>query len=247
MKFSIIIPNLNDANGLELTLKSILKQNYTNYECIVIDGDSTDHSLQIINNYSNIITKYVSEPDRGIYDAINKGLVLCTGDIINTINSGDTYFTENSLKIIHEYFICQKDIDFIFGSVMKQKVYYKYEPKKMWWTFNFYPSHSGGFFVKKKVHNIVGLYSLKYPCSSDYDFFWKAIKHNKFKGISTKKNEIISVFKLGGFSSKYGVYNHIWEETKIRLNNNQNFLIVFGIYIIRVIKNFYKFKFLIKN
>lgn len=242
MKISIIIPNLNDAQGLKETLDSISMQNYKNIECIVIDGLSSDNSTQIIKN-SRIVTKWVSERDRGIYDAINKGLKLCSGDIINTINSGDKYFSEKSLDIIINYFQNSRDIDFIFGAVKKNKVYHLYEPKKMNWTFNFYPSHSGGFFVKKKVHDVAGLYSLKFPCSSDYDFFWRIIKFHKFKGISTKKEELISIFKAGGFSARYGVYNHIWEETKIRLKNKQNFFLVFGIYLIRVIKNFYKFKF----
>ena len=70
----------------------------------------------------------------------------------------------------------------------------------MFWTFNFYPAHSSGFFIKKEVHDKVGDYSLKFPCSSDYDFFWRLIKKNNYKGISTKKNEIIGVFESGGFS-----------------------------------------------
>ena len=87
MKISIIIPNLNDANGLESTLISIFKQRYTNYECIIIDGNSSDHFKKIIEKYSDKITTWISEDDNGIYDAINKGLKLSTGDIINTINS----------------------------------------------------------------------------------------------------------------------------------------------------------------
>ena len=243
MKISIIIPNLNDANGLENTLLSIFKQRYTNYECIIIDGNSSDHFKKIIEKYSDKITTWISEDDNGIYDAINKGLKLSTGDIINTINSGDFYFSEKSLEIIINYFKNNKNLDFVFGAVKKNKVYYKYEPNKMNWTFNFYPSHSGGFFVKRYVHDKIGNYSLDFPCSSDYDFFWKMIKTHNYNGTSTKQNELISVFKPGGFSSRYGVYNHIWEETKIRLKNNQNFIIVFGIYFLRILRNIYKFNF----
>jgi glycosyltransferase involved in cell wall biosynthesis len=241
MKISIIIPNLNDAKGLENTLLSIIKQEYTNYECIVVDGNSSDHSKKVIKKYSNYITSWISENDSGIYDAINKGLGLSNGDIINTINSGDVYFSKKSLQIIINYFKKDGDLDFVFGAVKKNKIYYKYEPSKMNWTFNFYPSHSGGFFVKKYVHNKIGKYHLEFPCSSDYDFFWRMIKTYKYRGKSTKKNEIISIFKPGGFSSQYGVYNHIWEETKIRLKNKQNFVIVYLIYFLRLIKNFNKF------
>ena len=93
------------------------------------------------------------------------------------------------------------------------------------------------FFCKKKVHDEIGDYTLKFPCSSDYDFFWRLIKKNKYKGLSTKKNEIIGVFEPGGFSANYGVFKHIWEETLIRFHNKQNKIVVITILILRLIKN----------
>ena len=236
--FSIITPVLNNKNGLLKTIESIKKQNFESYEHIVIDGGSTDGTLEIIKN-EKCISKWISEKDKGIYDAINKGLKLSNGKYINTLNSGDLYYSANSLSIIKKYF-AENNVSFVFGAVLKKKVLYKYEPNKMLWTFNFYPAHSSGFFVKKEVHDKIGIYSLKFPCSSDYDFFWRLIKKNKYKGISTKKNEIIGVFESGGFSSTYSVFQHIWEETLIRFHNNQNILIITIILILRLIKNSYK-------
>ncbi len=233
--FSIITPVLNNKSGLLETIKSIKKQNLDSYEHIVIDGGSTDGTLEIIKN-EKYITKWISEKDKGIYDAINKGLKLSNGEYINTINSGDRYYSSNSLKIIKKYFE-ENNVSFVFGAVLKKKVRYKYEPNKMFWTFNFYPAHSSGFFIKKKVHDELGNYSLKFPCSSDYDFFWRLIKKNKHRGISTKKNEIIGVFEPGGYSAKYGILKHIWEETLIRYYNNQNKFIVLLILVLRLIKN----------
>ena len=233
--FSIITPVLNNKNGLLKTIESIKKQSLPNYEHIVIDGGSTDGTLEIIKNEKNI-TEWISEKDKGIYDAINKGLKISRGKYINTINSGDYYYSHDSLKIIKDYFE-KNDVSFIFGAVLKKKVFYKYEPDKMLWTFNFYPAHSSGFFIKKKAHDEIGNYNLRYPCSSDYDFFWRLIKKNKHKGLSTKKNEIIGVFESGGFSAKYGVFNHIWEETLIRFHNKQNKIVVITILILRLIKN----------
>ena len=233
--FSIITPVLNNKNGLLKTIESIKKQSLANYEHIVIDGGSTDGTLEIIKNEKNI-TEWISEKDKGIYDAINKGLKISRGKYINTINSGDYYYSHDSLKIIKDYFE-KNNVSFIFGAVLKKKVFYKYEPNKMLWTFNFYPAHSSGFFIKKKAHDEIGNYNLRYPCSSDYDFFWRLIKKNKHKGLSTKKNEIIGVFESGGFSAKYGVFNHIWEETLIRFNNKQNKIVVITILILRLIKN----------
>ena len=236
--FSIITPVFNNKGGLLETIKSIKKQNFGNYEYIVIDGGSTDGTLEVIKN-EKLITKWISEKDEGIYDAINKGLRLARGKIVNTINSGDRYYSKNSLEIIKKYFD-ENNVSFVFGAVLKKKILYKYQPNKMFWTFNFYPAHSSGFFVKKEVHDNIGNYSLKFPCSSDYDFFWRLIKKNKHRGISTKKDEIIGIFETGGFSSKYGVFKHIWEETLIRLNNRQNKFVVLTILILRLIKNFYK-------
>ena len=236
--FTIITPTLNNKIELLKTINSIKAQKFTSFEFIVVDGGSTDGTIEVLKE-SKIITKWISEKDKGIYDAINKGIKLSNGKYINTINSGDAYFSENSLSIIKDYFD-KNDISFVFGAVQKNKIYYKYKPKKMNWSFNFYPAHSGGFFVKKEVHNKIGLYDLKYPCSSDYDFFWRMIKKNKFNGLSTKKEELISIFVPGGYSSKYSFFEHLLEETLIRINNGQNKILVLIIFFLRCIKGFNK-------
>jgi glycosyltransferase involved in cell wall biosynthesis len=236
---SIIIPVLNNKTGLEKTLKSIFKQKFKDYEVIVIDGESEDETFKIIKKYKKKIDKVISEKDRGIYDAINKGINLSNGKYINTINANDIYFSKNSLDIVKKYFT-EYNYDFLFGAVLKNKVYYKYEPKKIFWSFNFYPAHSGGFFVKKTLHKKIGLYSLKYPCSSDYDFFWKMIKNYNFKGGQTSKHEIISKFAKGGFSSKYSFFEHVCEETLIRINNNQNRIVVLILFFLRCLRHFQK-------
>ena len=233
LTFSIITPTLNNRNSLIKTINSIEKQNYKNFEYIVIDGGSTDGTLEVLKN-EKIITKWISEKDFGIYDAINKGINLSNGIYVNTINSGDEYFSENSLNIIKSYFD-KNDVSFIFGAVKKNKIYHKYEPNKMYWSFNFYPSHSGGFFIKRKIHNEIGLYNLKYKCSSDYDFFWRLINTHKYIGLSTKKNEIISIFESGGFSSKLSFFEHVVEETLIRINNKQNKILVLLIFFLRCV------------
>jgi len=237
--FSLIIPVLNSKKKLIKTIKSIKKQKYNNYEIIVVDGCSTDGTVDYIKN-EKLIKKKIIKHDRGIYDAINRGILIAEGKYINTINAGDVYYSKNSLNIIKGYFDRNKSYSFIFGAVLKNKIFYKYQPIKMNWSFNFYPGHSGGFFVKKSVHNKYGLYNLKYRCSSDYDFFWRIIKKNKLQGISTKKNEIISIFEPGGFSSKLSFFEHVLEETMIRINNKQNKLIVLLIFFLRCLIHFKK-------
>ena len=91
MKFSIITINYNNVEGLRNTIKSVVNQTYTDYEFIIIDGGSTDGSVEVIKEYANIITYWVSEPDKGIYNAMNKGIEVANGEYLNFMNSGDCF------------------------------------------------------------------------------------------------------------------------------------------------------------
>ena len=237
-KFSIITTVYNGEKTIAKTIESVISQSYDNFEYIIIDAQSKDKTLEEINKYKKYITKIISEPDKSIYEGMNKGIKISNGDIIGIINSGDCY-SKNALKTINEYFV-SKNYDFMFGTVFKKKILHKYEPSKIWWSFNFYPAHSGGFFVKKIIHDELGLYDTRYKCSADYDFFYKLIVKNKKKGSITKKNELISSFDLGGYSSKLSLFEHMLEETNIRINNGQNKLIVLIIFILKFFKHFSK-------
>ena len=147
--FSIITVVLNNQELLEATIKSVLNQSFKNYEYIIIDGGSNDRTIDIIKKYENKIDYWVSERDKGLYDAFNKGMMLASGKFIGIINSDDVY-TKNSLKIISNYISKYKNIDFIFGSVKKHwGVLYGYRPEKIHYSWGFYSSHSTGFFLKR--------------------------------------------------------------------------------------------------
>ena len=94
-KLSIITINLNNAQGLEKTIKSVVSQTYSDYEYIIIDGASTDGSVDVIQEYRNKITYWVSEPDTGIYNAMNKGILKATGEYCQFLNSGDILVDNN--------------------------------------------------------------------------------------------------------------------------------------------------------
>lgn len=100
MKFSIITINYNNKRGLEKTIKSVLSQSFTGYEYIIIDGGSTDGSVEVIKENKKHITYWISEPDNGIYDALNKGLRMTHGEYVNCMNSGDTFASPNTLQQI---------------------------------------------------------------------------------------------------------------------------------------------------
>lgn len=113
MKLSIITVNYNNAKGLERTIKSVISQSYHNYEFIVIDGGSSDDSLDIIKKYERYFDYWVSEPDGGIYQGMNKGLRQSKGDYVNFMNSGDCFYSTNVLEHI---FSLDTDADIITGT-----------------------------------------------------------------------------------------------------------------------------------
>ena len=143
---SIITVVKNGEKYLEETIKSVINQTYKNYEYIVIDGGSKDKTLDIIKKYSDKIDYWVSETDKGLYDAFNKGMQLAKGDFIGIINSDDVYLSK-TLEILKKYINNNPNIDFIFGSVKKHwGVLHGYRPKKFFTAGGFYSSHSTGFF-----------------------------------------------------------------------------------------------------
>jgi glycosyltransferase involved in cell wall biosynthesis len=241
--FSIITVVLNGEKFLRETIESVKNQSFKDYEYIIIDGGSTDKTLDIIKEYSEHIDFWISEKDLGLYDAFNKGILMAKGKYIGIINSDDVY-TVNALEIINEYFSNNPKIDFVFGSVKKHwGILHGYRPKKIYYSWGFYSSHSTGFFIKKESANKVGLYDLRYKYHADYDFFFRMIVKNRLKGIATRKDEVTGVFRRGGFSSKIPFRKLFFEELKIRYNNDQNLILIFIIFIHRFLKNIKKLLF----
>ena len=235
-KISIITVTKNSEKFLQETIDSLSKQTHHNFEHIVIDGASTDATLSIIKKNSDKITNWISEPDQGLYYAMNKGLDLCSGDIIGILNSDDIYFPD-TLSTVNKYFF-EKKIDFLFGSVFKHKLMHGFFPNKIHWTFGFYTTHSVGFFIKKTSQDKIGLYNTKYKWSADYDIFYKMIVKHKMYGVASKKDEIFGVFRQGGLSSSIRYIDFLKENNQIRLDNGQNKILVFIIFILRLMRNF---------
>ena len=236
-KISVITVTKNSEKFLEENINSLSNQTYKNFEHIIIDGNSTDKTVEIIKKYKDKIDYWVSEPDEGLYDAMNKGIKVCTGDIIGILNSDDVYFSD-ALKFVNQYFTEQENLDFLFGTVEKHKLMYGYSPRKIKWTFGFYTTHSVGFFIKKSSQMKIGFYDTRYKYSADYDLFYKMIVKNKMYGIATKKDEIFGKFRQGGLSSKIRYLDFLKENNRIRINNGQNRLFVYLIFVLRLFRNF---------
>ena len=229
---SIITVALNSKKFLQQSINSVLNQSYKNYELIIIDGQSTDETLDIIKKNKSKIDYWISEKDNFFYDAVNKGMKLSRGSIIAILNSDDIFY-KHALRTAANYFNRYKYIDFLFGSVIKYKLLYGYRPWKIHWSFGFYSTHSIGFSIRKKAQKKVGYYKTKYKYSSDYDFFYRMIVKYKLKGMATKKNEIFGKFRRGGVGSKLPFIDYLNETVRIRLDNGQNILLVSIIFILK--------------
>jgi glycosyltransferase involved in cell wall biosynthesis len=240
--FSIITVVKNDDRNITKTLKSIGKLSCKNFEYIVIDGASTDKTLKKLKKFKRI-NLLISQKDKGIYHAMNKGLKYSKGEVVVFVNSGDV-ITKNSLKIVNKKFIENKNVDFVFGTVLRNYkigkiLKYGYSFKKMLYNFDFATSHTTGFFLKNKVYKKLGFYDTQFQCSADYDMYFRLYKKN-YIGDYTSKNQLIGIVASGGFSSQISFIDHIIEEARIRIKHKQNLLLIFLIFLNALIKGFFK-------
>jgi len=232
---SIVTTNLND--DLESTILSVIDQEYDNIEFIIKDGGSNDNTLKILKHYDDFIDYWVSEKDNGIWDGTNKGLTLASGDYIVILDSGDL-LNKNAINNILELIKKNPDADCLLGSCLKQRLMHGYRPNDIYLHFNIFASNSGSFFLKKSAYKKIGLYETQYISSADYDLVYKMIVKYKMIGICGPKNNILSIKPEGGFSDKYSFLNTLYDECKIRYDNNQNIFIILFIYFSRCFKKF---------
>jgi glycosyltransferase involved in cell wall biosynthesis len=239
-KISIITVVLNNEKTINKCIKSVINQSYPSHkiEHIIIDGGSTDKTVLIIKKYQKKISYWHTKKDAGLYDAMNIGLRKCTGNIIGILNSDD-FFNKNALKTVSKYFR-NHQIDFLFGSVMKNRVYHNFFPNRLWYTFNIYPSHSVGFFITNKAQKKIGNYNTKFKYSADRDLIYRLIKKHRLKGLPTKKKDVLGTFSLKGLSSRLSFAEKTLEEIRIRMSNKQNMIQIISITIVFLVYYFFK-------
>ena len=242
---SIITVCQNSENTIKNTIKSVLNQNYDNIEYIIIDGKSEDKTLEIIQSFNDKIDFWVSEKDTGIYNAMNKGILLSSGSIIGILNSDDVY-TKNALYLASKYF-SDKKIDFCFGSVEKDRLLSGFNMNKINWKFNIFPSHSGGFFITQKSQLDCGLYDEQFKLHADYDLIYRLVVKLKKKGIAMLRNEITGVFGPYGLSTTESKISYFYEEFRIRKKNNQNLVYISLLFAIKILHYYFMKNELIKN
>lgn len=201
MQLSIITINLNNSNGLYKTIQSVISQTFNNFEFLVIDGDSSDNSVDIIHRYSNKIRYWISEPDTGIYNAMNKGIIQAKGDYCFFLNSGD--FLVNNF-VLERVFTEECNSDVIFGNILvwiDNKFIGKSYGKEKLSFLDIYGSlikHQAAF-IRRELFDEFGLYNEQLKIVADWEFFLKTIG---FGGASYRYIDIdITRFDNNGISN----------------------------------------------
>ncbi len=207
MKVSIITVVYNGADTIECAIKSVLSQTYKDIEYIIIDGLSTDNTMQIVKKYEKNIAKVISESDKGLYDAMNKGIKLASGDVIGILNSDDFYMNEFVISdIVKEFKRVKKDIvyaDLVYAKpddLQKVVRYYDsgyFAPKKL--AYGWMPAHPT-LFVKKSIYEKYGAYKIDYKIAADYEIVVRFLsKYNL--SYSYLKKAIVKM-RVGGISTR---------------------------------------------
>ena len=215
---SIISVNFNNLAGLENTIKSVISQSFTNYEYIVIDGGSTDGSINLISQYSDSIDLWISEKDNGIYDAMNKGIAKATGQYIMFLNSGDLLadntVLERCINKLKEF----DKTDILYGDLVvnnhKDSKYKEHlHPQELSLAFleKDTINHQASF-IKKDIFNEFGYYPLEYKLASDFWLFLKCFLYNK--SFLHYKSKLI-VYDFSGASAKDDFKHYRQEQDKI--------------------------------
>lgn len=185
IRFSVVTIVCNGENYIVKTIESIVNQSYTNVEYIVIDGGSIDRTLEIIEQYSNNISQLISEKDEGIYDAMNKGLALCTGDYVIFMNGGDCFVNDNVLSEISQQINCQKSKpDFIYGDTIvnntKLNEYLKKARSHKFKWYGMFTNHQSMIYNVDIIKEFKFKYDASYKIAADYKFTLQFLQKSKY-------------------------------------------------------------------
>ncbi len=241
MKISIITVVYNNEKKIKETIESVLSQKNIDLEYIIIDGASTDNTLNVVNYYKDNISIIVSECDNGIYDAMNKGISKATGDIIGILNSDDIYYDENVLQNVLMNFD-NNQVDVIYGDIVyvdynnTNKIIRNWVSKSYFDSFFNYanvPPHPGTF-VRKKVYELAGNYNELYHNASDYDFLFRILKVHKFRSLYI--NSYFVKMRIGGASNSS--FKNIFRQNKaiVRIWKDHNFTLPLYFFPIKLLK-----------
>ena len=207
LKVSIITVCFNSASTIRDTINSVINQTYPNIEYIIIDGNSKDDTYQIVKSYGTKISIHKSEPDKGIYDGLNKGISLASGDIIGMLHADDFYANSTVIEQVVALFensdtdSLYSDLDYVdpenTSKIIRHWVSGKYKAGKF--LFGWMPPHPT-FFVKRFIYNQLGLFNLELKSAADYELMLRYIHKNNIKTVYLP---LVTVkMRAGGMSNK---------------------------------------------
>jgi glycosyltransferase len=208
MKVSIITVVFNNQVSISDAIDSVQKQTYVNLEYIIIDGNSTDNTLDIITTKMASNIKLISEPDLGLYDAMNKGIKNSTGEIIGILNSDDLYQDNIVIEDVINVFKNDESIQIVYGDLVYVKSDSINTVVRRWNSKPYYnnffnngnvPPHPT-MFIKRKIYEEIGMFNLKYKLAADYDFMLRLFIKGEYK--SYYYNRLMVRMRLGGATNK---------------------------------------------
>lgn len=206
MKISIITATYHSEKTIKQTIESVLGQTYSDYEHIFVDGLSKDHTIEIIQSYEKQYQgrcRYISQKDTGLYDAMNKGIQMATGDIIGILNSDDIYASKEVLQKIADTFE-KESCDGTYGNLIFMDEQTMSIPQRIWKSEigdvnkGWHPAHPT-LYLKKQVYDKVGLFNLQYRIAADYDFMIRMLQDKQIK--LSYINADIVYMRTGGAST----------------------------------------------
>ena len=213
MKVSVITICYNAASEIDETIRSVMVQDHQDIEHIVIDGGSTDGTQEKIKRYSECIAHFVSEKDNGVYDAMNKGLRLATGEVVAFVNAGDMMATRNTVSYMVRAFT-EQDADAIYGDALMVDPNDITKVKRFWkggeydranFKKGWMPPHLGTY-IRKSAYDQHGLFNTDLKVSADYELMFRFLYKHKLRARYVPK--VLVRFRLGGVSNRSLV--HIW-------------------------------------
>lgn len=222
-KITIITPNYNQDKFLERTIQSVLDQQYPNLEYIIIDGGSTDKSLDIIKTYEPHLAAWISEPDRGQAHAINKGLKTSSGDWVGWQNSDDIYY-EGAFEELAKATLCSNGVDLLIGDIMlinaqdqilRDVRYVKPTYRSLLAEGMVIASQSA--FWRRSVHTEIGYLDERYHCSFDYEWFLRLLRKSRGRHI----NKCLGGFRLHNQTKTSTISSRFSTENEIITNNRR--------------------------
>lgn len=247
MKVTVITTTYNSAATLRDTLESVLGQTYPDYEHIIVDGGSKDNTMDIVREYEakfNGRLRWVSESDKGIYDAMNKGLKMATGEVVGFLNSDDYYTTNDILQTIADTFAHNKQTEAIYGDVhyidantSQFTRYYSSAIFRPWMMrMGFMPAHPSFYCKRDTYENTQTYYNLNYKVAADFDWLLRLIYKQKIKTTYVRK-DFVTMRTGGASSSGFASHKQINRDhlTALKTNHVYSNIFLLGIrYVYKV-------------